>query len=86
MIPCDGIGDASFRPEDISGGDPAAVLYTSGTTGEPKGARITHTGLENMLEYYCRYVSLTERDKLSLFHSYGFDVHMESMFAPVIAG
>jgi long-chain acyl-CoA synthetase len=30
---------------EISPGDPAEVLYTSGTTGEPKGVRATHANL-----------------------------------------
>jgi long-chain acyl-CoA synthetase len=34
--------DASFRPADVSPGDTATIVYTSGTTGEPKGVILSH--------------------------------------------
>lgn len=62
------------------------VLYTSGTTGRPKGTHITHLAVENYAESYCAITELDGNDVLALYHSIGFDVHIESLFSPIIAG
>ena len=72
------LAEAPREPEDVERdrADTAVILYTSGTTGTPKGAELTHS---NMLEN-CRYggtelVHVSEQDvilgALPLFHSFG---------------
>jgi long-chain acyl-CoA synthetase len=72
------LADAPADAEDVAraGSDTAVILYTSGTTGTPKGAELTHA---NMLDN-CRYgavelIGVSERDvflgALPLFHSFG---------------
>jgi long-chain acyl-CoA synthetase len=55
--------------------DTAVILYTSGTTGQPKGAELTHASLSKNAEVSSRLFSLTSDDVifggLPLFHSFG---------------
>jgi carnitine-CoA ligase len=58
---------------DVQPGDLAAVLYTSGTTGLPKGAMTCHNAyVRTGFEYACTYVQLRSDDVLwtclPLFH------------------
>ncbi|MFF5789127.1 long-chain fatty acid--CoA ligase [Streptomyces sp. NPDC012693] len=58
-----------------SAGDTAVILYTSGTTGQPKGAELTHTNVRRNIEEAVRVLDLGPGDVtfggLPLFHSFG---------------
>jgi long-chain acyl-CoA synthetase len=65
---------AADAPRDPS--DTAVILYTSGTTGTPKGAELTHHNmLENSLRGAAELIDFSEHDvilgALPLFHSFG---------------
>jgi long-chain acyl-CoA synthetase len=55
--------------------DTAVILYTSGTTGTPKGAELTHGSLGRNCEIAQQLFSVTEQDAvfggLPLFHAFG---------------
>jgi long-chain acyl-CoA synthetase len=55
--------------------DTAVILYTSGTTGTPKGAELTHGNLRRNVEVVVGMLCLQESDvilgALPLFHSFG---------------
>ena len=46
-------GTGEIDPAEAGPGDTAVVLYTSGTTGEPKGAELTHFNLFYNAQYVC---------------------------------
>ncbi len=76
--------DAPSAPPqvEVSGTDLAAVLYTSGTTDEPKGVRLTHRNLvANALQTRhwipeMRYGQETFLSVIPLTHSYGLTTAM----------
>jgi long-chain acyl-CoA synthetase len=55
--------------------DTAVILYTSGTTGQPKGAQLTHTNLARNVEITVEMAGITADDVffggLPLFHVFG---------------
>jgi long-chain acyl-CoA synthetase len=93
-----GLADAPIRLEDVSTGveplrtyatreaeDVAVVFYTSGTTGEPKGALLTHLNLVLNATVNAFDVNEVHADDvmlgcLPLFHTYGQTVAMNAAF------
>ncbi len=70
------------RPDDV-----AYVLYTSGSTGQPKGCEIEHASLLGYLEWSRRfYFEGSEGGSFGLFTSLSFDLTVTSLFLPLLRG
>ena len=50
------------------------MLYTSGSTGQPKGTLVSHQGLVNLIFAYQELFKLTVNDRVSQFYSRAFDM------------
>ncbi|MEM7537404.1 MAG: class I adenylate-forming enzyme family protein [Chloroflexota bacterium] len=68
-------GDRSPELPIVHPGDPAQIQYTSGTTGFPKGAVLTHRGLVNNARYYAGRLQTTDEtvwaNIMPMFHTSG---------------
>ena len=78
---------APFDGPDPAAEDTALLLYTSGTTGKPKGARITHGNVAHQAELLREAWGLSDRDvllhALPLHHLHGLGI---SLLNTVLAG
>ncbi len=81
---------AGHDPEDIDLDSLAYLLYTSGSTGLPKGVPITHRGLAEYLAFAAAsYVGddpSAEPLVVALHSSLSFDLTITSLFLPFLVG
>ena len=62
------------------------LLYTSGSTGVPKGCQLTHANLVCFCNFYQRKYGLVPESNVAAYASYGFDACMMDMYPALTCG
>ncbi|HET9443913.1 MAG TPA: amino acid adenylation domain-containing protein, partial [Acidimicrobiales bacterium] len=80
------LGPEEADPAGAGPDDLAYVLYTSGSTGVPKGVEITHRSLVNFLASMAREPGLGPDDVLVAVTTLSFDIAALELWGPLVVG
>lgn len=72
-------------PSSPRGRDLAYVVYTSGSTGHPKGVMVEHCGLANLIAWHRGAFGLTDSDRCTQIASPGFDAAVWELWPTLAA-
>lgn len=72
-----------FQPTD---GEELYMIFTSGTTGEPKAVMIETEGFLNLCQWYSREYGFDVHTRSLLLTNYSFDASVKNMIVPLITG
>ncbi len=80
-------GSSTTRPRaPIKAGNLAYIIYTSGSSGEPKGVEITHGNLLSLLRWHWEAFSVTRFDRASCIAGLGFDASVWEIWPYLTVG
>lgn len=66
--------------------DPAYVLFTSGSTGEPKGVAVSHHAISAFIESFVGTFGFTAHDRFANQAPFDFDVSTKDIYGALVTG
>jgi amino acid adenylation domain-containing protein len=80
------VWDKSKTKQDTKDSSIAYILFTSGSTGVPKGVMQTRENLYRHIRNYIEALDINHTDRLSLFSSYTFDAALMDIYSALMTG
>ena len=72
---------AQPQPEDLF-----ILLYTSGTTGTPKGCMLCHRNIYAYCSHHSQLMGLDHNSHISAYASFGFDAFVSDLYSSLVSG
>lgn len=77
---------ASWKPPNGNEEDIACVLFTSGTTGQPKGVLLSHRAISTTMHHHGHATGIDSPPRTLQFSSYAFDMAIYEIFHALVRG
>ena len=77
----DAVGSSAWKKQAVGLDDIAYVLFTSGSTGEPKGVTISHRNVAHYTRTMAQRYDINEQDRISQFAELTFDASVFDIFS-----
>ena len=69
------------QPEDLF-----ILLYTSGTTGTPKGCMLCHRNIYAYCSHHSQIMGLDSNSRVTAYASFGFDAFVSDLYSSLVSG
>ncbi len=86
VVDLDHVPPADLPPSKATADSPAYILYTSGSTGLPKGVVQTHRNVLFQIRNHTNNLRVTPEDRVSLLSSFSFDMAVTDLFSALLNG